>query len=104
MPAVKLCMLLIVLYLTVFYIKLYASPILVVEGAGISAFIDAYLNMNWKQILSIIVINIFSILIIGPVMCIFAEFSLKLQRKENRHLAMDIQVNLRATYLLRMRN
>jgi hypothetical protein len=84
MPAVKLCMLLIVLYLTVFYIKLYASPILVVEGAGISAFIDAYLNMNWKQILSIIVINIFSILIIGPVMCIFAEFFIKVTEKRKQ--------------------
>lgn len=78
MPAVKLCLLLTAIYCVVFYIQLYASPVLEVNGQGISAVIDAYLHMDLKQLLLIVAINIFVILVVGPLMCCACAFFIKI--------------------------
>lgn len=96
-PTVKLCLLLTAIYLSVFYIKLYASPMLEIEGAGFAALIDAYINMGWKHVLSIAVINVLSILVIGPAMCSFAEYFIKITDKSKTgsddEIIRDIEIN-----------
>lgn len=84
MPAIKLCILLTAIYLIVLYIRLFASPVMEVKGTGFKAIIDAYIGMSWKQLLSIVVINVLSIIVLGPVMCCFSEFFIKITEKRKQ--------------------
>jgi hypothetical protein len=83
--AVKLCLLLTAVYCIIEYIRLYAAPILDIKGEGISSLINAYLSMNWRQIMSIVVINILGIIVLGPLLCSFCGFFIRLtaDRKKN---------------------
>jgi len=76
--AVKVCLLLTALYLVIQYVKIFAAPTLEVKGEGIAAIVNAYLSMNWRQALSIAAINILAIIVLGPLICSFCGFFIKI--------------------------
>jgi hypothetical protein len=74
LPAIKLCLVLIVIYCAVIYIQIYASRVLEIRGELVSAFLDAYLRMGWDKFLLIIAIHVLAIIVVGPLMCCACTF------------------------------
>lgn len=77
-PAVKLCLLLTAIFCIVYYIRLYASPVLEIRGPGIAAILDAYIHMGWEKLLLILAINMLVIIVVGPLMCCACAFFIRI--------------------------
>lgn len=81
--AARLCLILSLIYGVVTAIRIYAAPILQVNGESIRHIVDAYLNMSWRDLLSITAINILTVVLIGPVMGSYSEYFLSITHNPN---------------------
>jgi uncharacterized membrane protein len=93
--SVKLCLLLTAIYFIIQYIKIFMAPSLNVTGDGVAAIINAYLGMSWDQILSIAAIEVLAIIVLGPLLCSFCGYFLRITRGEVKD---ETEVNLFAEY------
>jgi len=83
--AVKVCLLFAALYLFIQYqqAKILTAPLLKAEGTGIAAIVNAYLAMDWRQALSIAMIIVLAVIVLGPLLCSFCGFFLKITAEIN---------------------
>lgn len=85
--AVKFGLILTLIYLAVEYVRIYFAPVLSVDGDTARDFVNAYLQMTPRQIVSLLAVNLLAILIQGPLMGSFSAYFLQITASSPPHTA-----------------